>query len=674
MKILIDPTTKKVLIDPSTKKVLAAIGSRSAWELNNYGALNKNVSTAEDTYDIVVDGNGNIYVAGKRNSEAKTIWVYDRDWNLLWSTGQGTGAYSSGIAVDSNGNVYVTGVRVGSKSVWKYNSNLVFQDSIDTGGNTFRIVVDVDDNIYVTGERNNNIGGVYKSIWSFDSGLNLRWAKDIGISPRDVAVSGSYAYFCGSTIGNKNIWKRYTSNGNVANSFLAGIHLYSIDIDSSGNIYIAGDPYIPASANAWALNSSGAVIWTYNTFSSYLFDIKVDSDGYVYLAGYCDRNKKTVWKVKGISAAEEKVWGYNTMSVPRDVAVDSSGNVYIAGVRVQVGGTWGNVWKLNSSGILQWKADTAPGGTVDEDANGIAIDSSGKVYVACKRYNNKNIRQFNSDGSSGWSADTTGAYTYKVAIDSSGNIYVTGNTVGDINLWKYSSTGEPLQSITIDVDLGRTYAIIIDEFGNIYVSGDYFNGGGNVIKTTIWKLNSAGEILWSYTVEDLAAIWRGIWDIAIDRSGVYIAVAKKNYIRKLSLSTGDLVWGYDFVDAQLCTGIVIDSEGNFYAGFWTHPLYYIGRNIGKLDSSGRWTWFNFVSCLGCYSIAIDPSDNIYVTGDHCIDMVDTVKKLQCTKILEWAYATRISYNVDTFANAVAVDGDGKVYIAGSFCPSEISDG
>ena len=71
------------------------------------------------------------------------------------------------------------------------------------------------------------------------------------------------------------------------------------------------------------------------------------------------------------------------------IAVDSSGNVYVAGtsnaswgspILAFSGGTDAFVAKINSSGNLVW--NTFLGGTGNTVGNGIALDSSANVYVA----------------------------------------------------------------------------------------------------------------------------------------------------------------------------------------------------------------------------------------------------------------------------------------------------
>ena len=153
------------------------------------------------------------------------------------------------------------------------------------------------------------------------------------------------------------------------------------------------------------------------------------------------------------------------------VATDSSGNVYVTGGTK--GGLDGNtsagdtdlfVVKYNSSGTKQWTKQLGSSGR--DSANGIAIDSSGNVYVTGVTFggldwntsagaNDLFLVKYNSNGTKQWteqlgtaSSDAANA----VATDSSGNVYVAGATYGgldgnskknsDLFVVKYNSSGD----------------------------------------------------------------------------------------------------------------------------------------------------------------------------------------------------------------------------------------
>ena len=129
-----------------------------------------------------------------------------------------------------------------------------------------------------------------------------------------------------------------------------------------------------------------------------------------------------------------------------DVALDSSGNVYVFGGS---GFPGAYVAKYNTAGIIQWN-QYFPAGNL----NGIAVDSSGNVYVTGYTSVGANqdvlIAKFNSIGIIQWqrtigrNVSSPSEYGYGVAVDSSGNAYVTGyaeNASGsgtyDIFVFKY---------------------------------------------------------------------------------------------------------------------------------------------------------------------------------------------------------------------------------------------
>ena len=120
--------------------------------------------------------------------------------------------------------------------------------------------------------------------------------------------------------------------------------------------------------------------------------------------------------------------------------------------------------KFNSSGTKQW---TKKLGTWQNDlANGVATDSSGNIYVTGGTYggldgntsagvNDLFVVKYNSSGTKQWTKQlgtSSNDNATGVATDSSGNVYVTGGTEGgldgntnagnfDLFVVKYNSSG-----------------------------------------------------------------------------------------------------------------------------------------------------------------------------------------------------------------------------------------
>jgi hypothetical protein len=229
-----------------------------------------------------------------------------------------------------------------------------------------------------------------------------------------------------------------------------------------------------------------------------------------------------------IPAAQQ--WYFNS---PSGIAVDSSGNVYVA--------EQGSIQKFNESGgfLVKWGSE----GTGDGQFNypsGMAVDRSGNVYVA--EQVNGRIQKFNASGgflsTMGSFGNGHGQFSSSsgVAVDNSGNVYVADTN--NYRIQKFNESGVFLSKWGIygtgEGQFGYPSGIAVDSSGNVYV----VDSGNNRIE----KFNTSGGFLskWgSYGSGD--GQFNNPTGVAVDSSGsVYVADTGNNRIEKFETLKGDI--------------------------------------------------------------------------------------------------------------------------------------
>ena len=198
------------------------------------------------------------------------------------------------------------------------------------------------------------------------------------------------------------------------------------------------------------------------------FGVAVDSSGNVYIA---DAGNDRVQKFTSNGDFITK-WGtqgtdYGQFNNPTGVAADSSGNIYIADTdnhRVQV---------FTSSGdfITKWGTPGSDDGQFN-NPSAVAIDNSGNVYVT--DYYNSRVQKFTNNGTyiTQWGSIETDLPT-GIAVDSAGNVYVTG-VGGGSGVQVFTSNGDYISQLGTwgtapGQFLGPT-GVAVDNSGNIYVT------------------------------------------------------------------------------------------------------------------------------------------------------------------------------------------------------------
>ena len=277
--------------------------------------------------------------------------------------------------------------------------------------------------------------------------------------------------------------------------------------------------------------------------------VAVDSSGNVYVAdSFSNRVEK--FTSTGVYITQ---WGCSTpnpsppacnagsgngqFNNPPDVAVDASGNVYVTDYfnnRVQ---------KFTSAGIYitQWGS---PGSGIGQfnGPHGIAVDSSGNVYVAEEGGNRVQVftsagtylSQFGSFGSGNGQFD----HAEGIVVDASGNVYVTDRFNNRVE--KFTNTGRYLTQWGVNGSANSLSFVALDASGNVYVAdgdnglGPPLHGGGH----RIVKFTATGTFVtqWGSFGTGKGQFFNP-YGVAIDASGnVYVADTVNNNVQKFGPS------------------------------------------------------------------------------------------------------------------------------------------
>ncbi len=235
---------------------------------------------------------------------------------------------------------------------------------------------------------------------------------------------------------------------------------------------------------------------------------------------------------------------------PCGVAIDSSGNVYVADTENN------KIRKIDTSGNVSTLAGSSTSGDFNHPC-GVAIDSSGNLYVA-NTYNSQ-IREINISGNiTTIASSTTFDYPYGIAVDLSGNVYVADT--GNNKICKIDKSG----TVSTFAGFNNPHGVAVDSSGNVYVADTGNNKickidkSGNI--TTLAGSGSKG----STDSNGTSASFNQPYGVAVDSSGnIYVADNYNNKIRKIDTSGNVTTLVANLFN--YLTGVVIDSSDNIFA-------------------------------------------------------------------------------------------------------------
>ncbi len=383
---------------------------------------------------------------------------------------------------------------------------------------------------------------------------------------------------------------------------------HALAVDESGNVYVTG-------------RSHGA-------------------DGsYDYATIKYNSNGDTLWVRRYYQSAD-------LYDSPNAIALDGSGNVYVTGLSEDSLTYYDYATiKYDSNGDTVWvRRYDGPMSDWDE-AEDIAVDGSGNVYVAGTSrgdIEDYGTIKYYPNGDTAWLRTYDAVlydYAHALAVDGSGNVYVTGESYRggpgftDYATIKYNSNGDTAWVRRYDgsgSDQNAAHALGVDGSGNVYVTGTSYGSGTNDDYVTI-KYNSNGDTAWVRRYDGPNSNKDSACAIAVDGSGNVYVTGKSDggfgeydydYATIKYDSNGDTMWVriYDGPgnDDDEPAALVLDDSGNVYV---TGESYGSGTGNDyatiKYNPNGDTEWVIRYDGGGhdyAYDVVVDDSGYVYVTG------------------------------------------------------------
>lgn len=572
--------------------------------------------------NLGVDLDGNAYVTAL-NGEDLFVTKVTADGTQGWThtivtTPSGMGYErdeAHGVALDAGGNVYVSGTLGGATD-------------------------------FLAEPGNQEMGFHNAFIMRLDPATGDRvWVRTIGSSSEGEAVEvrGNHVYIGGNFWGEvdfdssaledvhrtgvyRGFVTKYDLDGNYVWSQTLGDYVYGIGVDSNDDVYISGDfwgaslfnskdgtdAYESAYSNDIFITkylANGDYAWTEvlpnTTGYSHVGSLAVSANDEIYLTGYFS-GSVDVDPTAGSDVITSHVGGGDVFLMKMESGVSQLG---VENFHYSYGGIW-----------------TLRGQSNEDSVGGSAVDSQGNVYLAGSfRYtmdidptagvDDRNsgsttdgyLTRINADGSYGWGHVFNGPlydYGVDVVVDSQDNVYVVGHFSGTIDFDTGEGVAERTASGNNDIFIAK-----YDAYGS-YVD--------------VWTLRNIGS---QYGYAKASGI-------AIDaQDNIYVAGRFDSAI-----------------DSDPGAGVDEYISSGGYDVFVT-----------KLSSTGEYGWTYTLTDDGVNDLAVSANGNVYITGGGP-DIY--VAQILADGTQGWLH--RFGGASEDMGNAIALDGLGGVYVAGSF--------
>ncbi|MDB5032561.1 putative Ig domain-containing protein [Mucilaginibacter sp.] len=510
----------------------------------------------QTSFGIAIDAADNLYITNYSGTTTNTYKVYKCSTSggspLLTIASTTNLSQPVNVALDNAGNIYILNIR--NNTVVKYNSAGTFQSSlITTTGAPYGLCVDGAGHIYV-----GDPGAGTVKVYNPAGGTALFSITQAG--SRGLITDNAGMLYV-SDFTNSKLYK-YVPNGGyfISPNLPIGLSISS----TTGNI--TGTPTAVTAmttytVTAYNTSNAGGSSTTQINISIQLLapDISYTTPVSYFVSAVITSPTLTnagspVVTTVGYSSTAAQPFG-TTFNNPSRMAVDASGNIYIANF------SGNNIVKYASDGTTLITTSYGTGAPALVNPMGIVFDSAGNCYVLNA---NATIYKYNSTGAYQSTITVTGAgTTYGLAIDASDRLYITSYGTSTA-IYRYTTAGVGASIIT--ASLSTPVDVDIDAAGNIFV----LNQGNNTVE--------------KYTTAFVASSFKtGLstpFSLKIDKvnSLMYIGNTSSNNILVCTPATSTTL--YTISNATDCRGLALDLTGTVYSANFT------GNQVYQFSPSG----------------------------------------------------------------------------------------
>ncbi len=584
-------------------------GSYSSTTVDSVKGASKKDSWGSGWVALAVDQSGNVYLSFDSSVFKETL-----------SSGSYTRSDfvpidASGIAVDASGNVYLASpnngtVYIETLSGGSYTQSILASGLTSPGG----LAIDGSGNLYVITDSYasetiveltppvENFGSVNvgsASVSSIPLTFDFTVGGSIGApvvltqgAPQlDFADAGTGTCTTNGTTYTYSASASCTVNVTFTPKF-AGVRQGAVEIvDGSGNIlataYLNG---IGSGPQVNFLPGAESVITSAPTMNPQ--GVALDGSGNVYIADY---KNDVVLKVTPAGVQSTVASATNGLGKPETVAVDGSGNVYI--------GDSGNSQILKETPSASGYVTTIVATAGLSSSGGVAVDGYGNVYIA-DTDNNRVLEETLSAGSYTQSTIPTSTLNlpFGVAVDGSGNVYIAD--FGNNRVLMETLSGGTYTESTIGSGLSEPTGVALDGIGNVYIA-DYSNN--RVLKETL----SGGS--YTQSVVQTSSLTNP-FGVAVDGSGnIYLSdvgnarVLKEDLTDAPSLSFASTTVGATSSDSPQM--LMVENSGN---SALTFSVPASGWNPGLSNN------FTSSSASNCPEVSASSSPATLAANSSCI--------------------------------------------------------